>query len=221
MGLDRPDVQFVAKEGCRCMSRPTTKDLKRVKRLVRYLINVPEVVFEFDSECKQEFIDVYVDADWAGCKQSRRSTSGGMIIFGGTVVKSWSSTQPTPALSSGESEYISLVKGACEGLGVQALLLDMGIEAKVRVHVDSTVAKSIAGKTGLGRIRHMDVRILWLQDACREGRVNIFKVCGLKNPADVLTKPVPLARAAALLSSVGVRMVLSGHSRFAVSEGGC
>ena len=66
-------------------------------------------------------IDVYVDSDWAGDKQQRKSTSGGLVIVGGRVVKSWSRTQRGRSLSSAEAEYYAIVMGAAEALAVQAL----------------------------------------------------------------------------------------------------
>ena len=104
-------------------------------------------------------------------------------------MRSWSSTQATVAMSSGEAEYYAMAKAASEALGIQALAADLGWHWKVRLWVDSTAAKSMASRTGLGRVRHLDVRFLWLQEVVRKGRVTLRKIPGEKNPADILTKP--------------------------------
>ena len=85
----------------------------------------------------------------------------------GTVIKSWSSTQATTAQSSGEAEFYAVVRAAAEGLGIKTIMEDMGYEVEVRVHVDSSSAKSIASRTGLGKVRHMEVKFLWVQEAVR------------------------------------------------------
>ena len=54
-------------------------------------------------------------------------------------------------MSSGEAEYYAMVKAAAEGLGIQALAKDLGIDMKVRLWVDSTAAKAIVARIGLGR----------------------------------------------------------------------
>eukprot|EP00974_Lingulodinium_polyedra_P056564 5439607-Lingulodinium_polyedra.AAC.1 len=70
------------------------------------------------------------DSDWAGCPRTRKSTTGGIIARGWRVLKQWSTTQATVALSSGEAELVSVVKGACEGIGVKNLLNDLGFTAR-------------------------------------------------------------------------------------------
>ena len=116
----------------------------------------------------------------------------GVALVNGTVVKSWSSTQATIAQSSGEAEYYSVARAAAEGLGIQALMADMGFDAEVEVHVDSSSAKSISSRIGLGKLRHMEVKFLWIQEVVRTKRIRMKKVRGDSNPADILTKPQSL-----------------------------
>ena len=103
LGLDRPDVQFSAKEVCRGISKPTQGNLIRLKRLVRYLIKYPRVVFEYPHRQMPKLLSVFCDADWAGCARTRKSTQGGTCMLGGCCIKSWSSTQSLIATSSAES----------------------------------------------------------------------------------------------------------------------
>ena len=70
-------------------------------------------------------VDVHVDSNWAKGPE-RKSTSAGMMMFFGTVVKHWSRTQATRALSTAEAEYYAVVTGAAEGLGMQSMMADLG-----------------------------------------------------------------------------------------------
>ena len=70
-----------------------------------------------------------------------------------------------------------------------ALMRDLGWGPELRVHVDSSAAKSVASRVGLGKLRHLEVKFLWLQDAVRKKRLQLRKVRGGQNPADWLTKP--------------------------------
>ncbi len=106
------------------------------------------------------------------------------------MVKSWSSTQGVIALSSGEAEYYGMVKGASLALGLRALMGDLGVHSKVRVRTDASAAKGIATRKGLGKVRHIEVNQLWLQDRVAAGEVEILKVKGETNWADALTKYV-------------------------------
>ena len=140
---------------------------------------------ELDDMC----LDVKANSDWAGCLKSRRSTSGGVVSICGGMLKGWSSTQGSVAMLSGEAEYYSAVKAASEALGVQALAADLGWAWRIRLWLDSTAAKSMASRMGLGRVRHLEVRFRWLQEVVRAGRVALRKIAGERNPADAFTKP--------------------------------
>ena len=101
-------------------------------------------------------LDVYVDTDFAGCSNSRRSTNGGVTLYGGCSVKHRSNTQPTVALSSSEAELHGIAAGIAQGMGLQALARDLGFEAPLTLHSDATAAIGIARKSGMRKIRHLD-----------------------------------------------------------------
>ena len=109
-------------------------------------------------------------------------------MLGKHTIKHWSSTQPTISLSSGEAEFYGVVRGSGYGLGYQALLHDVGIDAEVRVWTDSSASIGICSRQGLGKLRHIDTHTLWVQQAVRTCRVDLKKVLGSENPADLPTK---------------------------------
>ena len=111
-------------------------------------------------------------------------------MFGNHLIKTFSQTQETIALSSGELEFYGIVKAAAMGLGMQGLMEDLGVEVEVQVNTDSSAAKSITARKGAGRVRHIEVRELWVQDRVAKGELKIVKVKGEDNVADGLTKHV-------------------------------
>ena len=187
LAADRIDAQYACKEICRWMSKPTVQAWGALKRVCRYLCGVPRLVYKYPQQTV-EGVDVYTDTDWAGCPKTRNSTSGGCVMFGGHAIKHWSSTQASVALSSGEAEFAGVIRGAGQGLGYQALLKDLGVEALLRVWTDSSAAIGICSRQGLGKLRHLDTHTLWIQQAVRTGRIDLRKVLGEENPADLLTK---------------------------------
>ena len=68
---------------------------------------------------------------------------------------------------------------------------DLGVTAQVKINEDSTAAKGIANSTGLGRVRHVEVNQLWVQEKVRTGAISVKKVWGEVNPADLFTKHLP------------------------------
>ena len=187
MSSDRFDIAYTVKELCRRMSKPDAGDQAALKRLGRYLLDKPRVIIYFPWQ-EAELITVMTDSDWAGCPRTRKSTSGGLVMRGRHLIKHWCATQATVALSSGEAELISLVRGASEGLGVQSLLRDLGVQSRVTILTDASAAIGMCKRTGVGKVRHLDTRLLWIQDKVRHGEIGLEKIAGLQNPADALTK---------------------------------
>ena len=108
--------------------------------------------------------------------------------LGSHTVKSWSKTQSLIALSSGESEFYAALKASAEGLGVMSMLKDFGVNVRGNVLGDASAALGIINRKGLGRTRHIDTGLLWIQQTAAEKRLSYQKVLGIDNPADLMTK---------------------------------
>ena len=102
-------------------------------------------------------------------------------------------TQASIALSSGESEYYALVKGASQALGAQSLFKVFGIDVSLKIHTASSAAKGTTERVGLGKTRRIAVHLLRLQQHLRNKAFMLFKCAGNKNPADLFTTHVPEA----------------------------
>ena len=113
------------------------------------------------------------------------------MMLGKHLIKSWSSTQGPISLSSGEAEFYGVVKAAGISLGYQALLEDLGVKLPIRVWTDSTATMGICGRQELGKLRHVDTRSLWIQQRVRDKTLELRKVRGEVNPADLFTKHLP------------------------------
>ena len=190
LSQDRPDIAFSSKELCREFSVPNKMSFQKLKRLARYLSGLPRLVYRYSWQAMPEVLDVFVDTDFAGCQTTRRSTSGGVALIGQCLIKHWSKTQTTISLSSGEAELHGIAYGAAQALGLQSLLLDLGWKLRIRIHSDATAAIGICRRKGIGKIRHLATADLWIQDKIRSKTLELCKVLGTDNPADVLTKYV-------------------------------
>ena len=207
LAQDRTDIAYTVRGICQEMSTPKVRTLRRLKRLGRYLKGAPRTRMRYGQVKGATFLDVYTDSDWAGDRQTRKSVSGGMVCVAGAMIKSWSKTQSVVARSSGEAEFYALNRGITEALGIRALAKDMGYDFKIRIHVDSSAAKSMVSRSGLGKTRHIQVEYLWSQDVMKEKYIEVRKILGTENPADVCTKPLNKADMAYLLEKIGVYFV--------------
>ena len=204
LAQDRIDIQFATKEICRGMCNPTRGDLKKLRRLTRYLITVPRVVMRYDWQEDGYRMLGHTDSDFAGCRATAKSTSGGVISMGTHYLKSWSSTQKTIALSSGEAELTAVVKCSCECIGMVQLAADWGLMLDADVLVDSTAALGVVNRKGAGRLRHVRVGKLWIQQVQEDGDLRYRKVKGTQNPADMITKYLNNSEITKYLVMVGI-----------------
>ena len=136
-------------------------------------------------------IDTYVDSDRAGCATSRRSTSGMVLYFLGTLITSESRTQATVALASGEAELYAIGLGVSESLFIRSLLLEsrLSMNVNIRIHTDSTAGKPMATRFGTSKkTKHVQLRFLFIQELVASGVVSVKKVSGTSNPSGVMTK---------------------------------
>ena len=211
LSQDRSDIQYAVKELSRKMSEPKDIGQMALKRLGRYLVGKPRVRTLFEYQGSVRRLDTYVDTDYAGCRRTRKSTSGGIAFLGKHVLKSWSLTQSIITLSSGEAEYYGLVKGSSVALGLRSLLKDLGITREIIMHTDASAAIGIAMRRGVGKVRHIEVHQLWLQDRIGRGDIRVMKVEGSKNPADALTKHVEGYKLENHVKSTGMQVCSGRH----------
>ena len=190
VAADRADIAFAVKELAQKMVTPTSRDLEKMKRLGRYLVSNRSKALVFPWGLVLEDLRVFTDSDWAGCKLTRKSTSGGAVLVGGVCVKSWSKTQKVRALSSAEAELYAATKGSIEGIGLKSLMLELGMVAKLNLFVDAKATIAALYRRGVGQLRHVQVQDLWLQDQIRDKVLELNKVPGFFNLSDILTKYV-------------------------------
>ena len=218
---DRPDIQFHTKELASKLSSPTKGSMATLVNVIGYLVHTKDVhlvmdgddpsrsfrdrayglstgpIYENNKQCW--LLEVATDSDWSGNKSSRSSTSCGCIFLGGNWIYSYSRTQRNITLSSTESEYVALVSGASEGLLLRAVLAHLvGPAVEMKLYADNTSAVAIANKEGVGRIKHLDGKLLWVQQ--RQGRdFQLRRLDTATNPSDLGTKSLGGKRVRLLL----------------------
>ena len=111
-------------------------------------------------------------------------------MFGRHCLKTWSSTQGAVALSSAEAEFYAMIEATTRAKGIVSVMLEMGFNISEPIHLftDSSAAKSFVSRQGLGKMKHLEIRDLWLQREVGMNRVIVHKVDGTLNPADLMTK---------------------------------
>ncbi|KAK7375948.1 hypothetical protein VNO78_35263 [Psophocarpus tetragonolobus] len=124
--LTRPDICYAVNQVCQFMHAFTTIHLQAVKRILRYLKGSLGRGLTITPGLLTTFF-AFSDADWAGCPNSRRSTTGFCVFLGKTLLTWVSKKQPTLSRSSAEAEYKALAITTSELLWLSYLLRDLAV----------------------------------------------------------------------------------------------
>ena len=109
-------------------------------------------------------------------------------MFRGAALAHWSKTQSNIALSSGEAELNAAVKGLSETIGLYNLIAETWrVTPSVALCVDASACKGMVLRHGSGKVKHLSVKQLWVQEAVRVFGVHVSRVPRAENPADLLT----------------------------------
>ena len=184
---DRVDSAFASKEVSKPMATPTKEDWVAVKRVGRYLQQCPRGIYLYSWQTPQEEVCAFTDSDWASCTKTRKSTSGGCVMRGGHLVAHWSRTQQNVALSSAEAELNGICKAAQEGLAARHLAEELNLPVDLIIKTDSSAARGIIQRQGAGKVKHLMVKQLWVQEQENLQKLKVSKVPRHLNCADMLT----------------------------------
>nr|GEX33962.1 uncharacterized mitochondrial protein AtMg00810-like [Tanacetum cinerariifolium] len=103
----RPNIVHATCLCARYQAKPTEKHLKEVKRIFCYLRGTVNTGLRYTKDSGFELTG-FSDADYAGCKDTFKSTSGGAQFLGKKLVSCSSKKQDCTALSTAEAEYVSM-----------------------------------------------------------------------------------------------------------------
>ena len=162
-------------------------------------------MFHDYTSVEHAMVEVPTDADWASSKDDRRSISSCAIFYGGCLLHASSGTQKIVSLSSGESEMYAAASGACDAVlivGILSWMFDSFFQ--ICLYLDSAAARGIINRRGVGKVRHLSCRSLWLQGRMADGSMIVSPISGLKNPADIGTKRLNVQRMKALMFLLGM-----------------
>ena len=184
----RPDLQATTRWMCKRLRNPNKKSWRQLVKTVRYIKGSRDLATFMPRAGKPDTIEAFLDGDWACDDLDRKSASGGYLMVGGCRLHSHSRTTGQHALSSGESEIMSMSEVLKEAKLMQYNLEFCGMGLlPIVLHTDADVARAFCHKRGVGRMKHLDVRHCWLQEELEKGNFKVKRVDRKFNASDMLT----------------------------------
>ena len=196
----RPEVSFTCSELSKFLSNPGPSHLEAVTRLARYIKGNPSLSLRYSKVPNPSHwpthptneLWAFVDADWAGNVDTRRSTSGYVIMLNGAAVSWKSKRQSIVALSTAEAEFIAASSLVQEVIYLRSFLARIGFpqDGPTSVYEDneSCIAWAAGAVCGAERAKHIDLRKYFVHDAVANKILKLVPIASKLNSADIFTK---------------------------------
>ena len=203
----RPDLAFSVSLLARFQSNPGIDHWNALMHVVGYIKNTMDHGLTYSRDFDISPV-AYVDADYGGCRDTRRSTSGYVFLMAGGAV-SWSSKrQATVALSTVEAEYVAMSRCAQQMLWMHSWLSEVEIEYSLPgiIKGDNRGAIALTKNTkDHGKVKHIDMRHHYIRELLESGKIVMEQVSSANNLADLFTKPLPRDHHHRLLAALDIK----------------
>jgi len=203
----RPDIAYAVQQVCLHMHDPREPHLAALKRILRYVQGTLHLGLLLRPTTSTDLV-VYTDADWAGCPDTRRSTSGYAVFLGDNLV-SWSSKrQNTVSRSSAEAEYRAVANGVAEATWLRQLLLELHapLRRATLVYCDNISAVYMTSNpVQHQRTKHIEIDLHFVWERVAIGDLRVMHVPTSSQYADIFTKGLPTSVFTEFRSSLNVQ----------------
>jgi hypothetical protein len=202
----RPDLSFSVSLLSRFQANPGIEHWNALMHVIGYIKNTIDYGLTYSRE-GDITPGAFADADYGGCRDTRRSTSGYVFSMAGGPVTWSSKRQATVALSSVEAEYVAISRCGQQMVWMQSWLDEIAIEHEMPgvIKGDSRGAIALTKNTkDHGKIKHIDIRHHYIRELVRSGKVTLEQVPSAENLADIFTKPLSRDHHHRILASLNI-----------------
>ena len=194
MVCSRPDLSYAVSAVSKYMVNPGKEHWKAVQWILRYLRGTTDVCLQFGRT--RDGVIRYVDANFVGGLDRRRSLTGYVFTIGGCAI-SWKATlQTTVALSTAEAEYMAITEACKEAIWLKGLFSELNEDLQISTVFCDNQSAIFLTKDQMfhERTKHIDVRYHFVRDIIARGDIIVSKISTHENPKDIMTKSLPIIK---------------------------
>ncbi|KAH9741472.1 Integrase catalytic domain-containing protein [Citrus sinensis] len=191
----RPDIAFIVGMLGRYLSNPGIDHWKAAKRVMRYLQRTKEYMLTYRRSDQLEIIG-YSDSDFAGCQDSRRSTSGYIYMLAGGAISWRSAKQTLVASSTMAAEFVACYEASNQGIWLRNFVIGLrileGVARPLKIFCDNKSAVLYSNNNRSStKSKHIDIKFLVVKERVQSGQISIEHIGTNSMIADPLTKGLP------------------------------
>ncbi|KAK2972925.1 hypothetical protein RJ640_015640 [Escallonia rubra] len=204
--VTRPDIAYAVSTVSQFMSEPTVKHWAALEQILCYLKGAPGLGLLYSNH-GHSYIECFSDADWAGSKLDRKSTTGYCVFVGGNLVSWKSKKQSVVSRSSAESEYRAMAQSTCEVMWICHLLEEISLKPPLpaKLWCDNQAARHIASNPVYHeRTKHIEVDCHFIREKIQENLISTSYVKTGEQLGDILTKSLNGTRVEYLCNKLGM-----------------
>jgi hypothetical protein len=196
--LTQMPISFAVTQLSKYLARPTHAHMHAAKRVLAYLYHHRHLGPTYDGNLGTSLVG-YSDADYGGCPDTRRSTSGRVFMFMGAALTWASKQQRTVAVSTAESEYMAVSDCAREAMWVRKLIADLlqldSVPVTSIMEDNTAASKWCYNPVNHAKQKHIDIAYHFVREQIAEfGTLTIVAVPTVEQIADLATKALPAPR---------------------------
>ncbi|GAU31242.1 hypothetical protein TSUD_149280 [Trifolium subterraneum] len=202
----RPDISFATQQLSQFLHKPSINHYNAASRVIRYLKHNPGRGIFLPRNSDMQLLG-FSDSDWAGCLDTRKSTSGYCFFLGSSLISWKAKKQTTVSRSSSEAEYRALSSATCELIWLTFLMNDLKIQCSKLpvIYCDSQSALHIASNPVFHeRTKHLEIDCHLVREKVQQGLLRLLPISTEDQLADCLTKSLAAPKFNELISKLGL-----------------
>ena len=190
--ITRPDITHSISVLSQYISSPTVNHWTVVEHILCYLKEAPRRKILYKKHGHPR-IECFSDADWAGSKENKRSTSGYCVFVGRNLVSWKSKKRSVVSKSSAESDYPTMTQFVCEIMWIHQLLMEVSIKTSllVKLWCDNQPSMHIASNPVFHeRTKHIEIDCHFVREKIQLGSISTGYVKTKERLGDIFKKPL-------------------------------